>query len=93
MLTAAAIEDEGAAALRSHGRTFHVAHRLLGSRAARGVHLLYGFCRYVDDAVDEATPEEGARALAAIRADLTRGHSDVEALQGYMLFRERHGVD
>ncbi|MBW8366778.1 MAG: squalene/phytoene synthase family protein, partial [Arenimonas sp.] len=46
--------------LRTHGRTFHLASRLLGARHASGAAVLYGFCRHVDDLADESADSRGA---------------------------------
>ena len=66
--------DQAIAVLKSHGRSFHFASRLLGQtyriRAAR----LYAFCRYVDDLADEASdPAIAAQELLALKASLQTG--------------------
>jgi len=51
-----------------HGRTYHLAARLLPASQRRAVHALYGFARVVDDLVDVTAvddPVEAARGLAA----------------------------
>jgi phytoene synthase len=68
--------DEAIAVLKSHGRSFHFASRLLGetyrSRAAR----LYAFCRYVDDLADEASdPSIAAQDLLALKTSLKTGQT------------------
>ncbi|MEM9382675.1 MAG: phytoene/squalene synthase family protein [Planctomycetota bacterium] len=90
---AASAGASGRSSLRTHGRTFHLAHLLLGGRAAADVHLLYGFCRFVDDECDERPMDEARVALARIRADLEAGASDEPSLAGYLQFCERHTVD
>ncbi|WP_051026813.1 phytoene/squalene synthase family protein [Nocardia higoensis] len=46
----------------AHGRTYHLATRLLGAHQRPAVHALYAFARVVDDIVDiAALPEPGAR--------------------------------
>lgn len=66
--------DEAVAVLKSNGRSFHFASRLLGqtyrTRAAR----LYAFCRYVDDLADEASDTTiAAQELLALRTSLQTG--------------------
>lgn len=68
--------DEAIAVLKSHGRSFHFASRLLGqtyrTRAAR----LYAFCRYVDDLADETSdPVLAAQSLDALKVSLQTGHA------------------
>ncbi len=61
---AASSSPAGADLLRRHARTFHLAARLLPPDAARDLAVLYGFCRRLDDAVDEAaTPAEARTRL------------------------------
>ena len=90
-------EEELAAAdavLKAHGRTFHWARRFLGQQHAVRATLLYSFCHFVDDAADEASSEEEARAtLAAIREDLERERPTLRrsAVRGPSLARIRSG--
>ena len=90
---AASAGESGRSSLRTHGRTFHLAHLLLGERAAADVHLLYGFCRFVDDECDERPIDEARVALARIRTDLEAGSSDEPSLAGYLAFCDTHTVD
>jgi 15-cis-phytoene synthase len=69
--------DQAIAVLKSHGRSFHFASRLLGQtyriRAAR----LYAFCRYVDDLADESCdPAIAAQELLALKASLQTGKTN-----------------
>ena len=82
----------GAEALRQHGRTFHAAHLLLGRRAAEGVHLLYGFCRHVDDLADELPLDESRVALAGVRRELS-GEIPPSPVAGFRRFLETHPVE
>ena len=62
--------------LRKHGRTFHLASRLLGARHAERAAVLYGFCRHVDDLADEsADPRAAMAALEGVRCSLRSGHA------------------
>lgn len=62
--------------LKLHGRSFHFASQLLGSRHAERGARLYAFCRHLDDLVDEAAdPLEAKRALDATRLALNAGYS------------------
>lgn len=63
--------------MRIHGRTFHLASRLLGAEHADNAARLYSFCREVDDIADDAGGDPAA--VAAARARLGRLRSDVVA--------------
>ena len=63
--------------LTQRGRTFHLARRLLSARHARHATRLYGFCRHIDDLVDECSSLADAQAaLAVVRQALQTGQSD-----------------
>ena len=69
--------DAAHAVLRSQGRTFHFASRLLGRRHADRTAVLYGFCRHVDNLADDADDPASARlALDAVRYSLGTGDAD-----------------
>ena len=59
-----------------HGRTYYTATRVLPAERRPAIHALYGFARWVDDIVDEPTPEttvdEQRARLDAIDIDLGR---------------------
>ncbi|MEZ4436373.1 MAG: phytoene/squalene synthase family protein [bacterium] len=56
--------------IREHSKSFALASRLLPARARDEAVVLYAWCRYADDAVDEAPPGEQAAALARLEAEL-----------------------
>lgn len=63
--------------LARRGHSFHWARRLLSSTHAERATRLYGFCRRIDDVVDEATDAGAARAaLLVIRRALQTGKSE-----------------
>jgi phytoene synthase len=63
--------------LATKGRTFYWARYLLGQVYGGRATRLYGFCRHLDDLVDEASSnEEARRALDSHRSDLLGGHSN-----------------
>lgn len=67
--------------LAQDGSSFDWARRLLGARHAAHATRLYGFCRRLDDAVDEATDVTMAHGvLTAIRHALQTGRSDDPAV-------------
>jgi len=73
VLPAERLEDPvtAEAILEYHGKTFHFASRLLGSRHRTRAARLYAFCRHADDLADNATDTDQARqALSALREDL-----------------------
>lgn len=57
------------------GRSFHLARRLMTSEHAARATRLYGFCRYVDDLVDEKTGDESPRTTLALVEEGIRGGS------------------
>lgn len=56
--------------IREHSKSFALASRLLPRPARDEAVVLYAWCRYADDAVDEAPPGEAAAALARLDAEL-----------------------
>ena len=63
--------------LARHGRSFHWARRLLGTRHAERATRLYGFCRRIDDLADDAaSPAAAHAALDTVRRALDTGRSD-----------------
>ncbi len=64
-------------ALSSKGRSFHWARRLLGAQHASRSTRLYGFCRRIDDLVDESPSVEVATiALSTLTESMLTGQSD-----------------
>lgn len=62
--------------LRTQGRSFHWAKRLLSPVHAARAARLYVFCRQLDDLADEGeSPARAAENLAAVAEALLRGHS------------------
>lgn len=57
-------------AIRHHSKSFALASRLLPPRARDEAVVLYAWCRYADDAVDEAPPGTAPAALARLDAEL-----------------------
>lgn len=59
--------------LRYHGRTFHLASRVLPGPIRARAASLYAFCRHVDDLADtEQDRDRAARELIRLRNDLAR---------------------
>lgn len=85
--------DVGAASLAKHGSTFHLAHRLLGAKVGADVELLYGFCRFVDDIVDEQEAPRARQDLDRVRGDLDRGKSDDPEVMGFLRLTREHPID
>jgi phytoene synthase len=71
-----------ATTLRRGSKSFALAGRLLPRSIARDAATLYTFCRYVDDAVDQAPAGQEQRALDAMRRQVTsvyRGEAQTTA--------------
>ena len=65
------------ASLSRHGRTFHLAGRLLPQTVLTDAAELYAFCRSVDDLADEAPdPVAAKRELVRLRAALSAGTAE-----------------
>lgn len=58
--------------IREHSKSFALASRLLPARARDEAVVLYAWCRYADDAVDEVPPGEQPAALARLDEELDR---------------------
>lgn len=65
-----------AAAIAQHSKSFALASRLLPPRVREDAVVLYAWCRYADDAVDEAESPEAAREA------LTRLDQELAAIYG-----------
>lgn len=57
-----------------HGRTYHLAARLLPAPRRRAVHALYGFARLVDDIVDVTAVDDPATAARGVDDAVARLH-------------------
>lgn len=62
-------------------KSFALASRLLPPQVRLDAWLLYSWCRYADDAIDERPPHERAAALARLR-------DEVEALYGTRVLKD-----
>ncbi|WP_410599722.1 phytoene/squalene synthase family protein [Amycolatopsis sp. lyj-90] len=60
-----------------HGKTYFLATRMLAPAQRPAVHALYGFARWMDDIVDEpspeATPESISQALSGVETTVLEG--------------------
>lgn len=57
---------------RRAASNFYYAFRVLPSGRRDALYAVYAFCRAVDDAADEATPDDAPRLIAEWRAELER---------------------
>jgi 15-cis-phytoene synthase len=68
--------DHAMSVLRSKGRSFYFASRLLSPVHRTRAATLYAFCRYVDDLADEMPdPEQAMAKLEQVKIDLQSGQS------------------
>ncbi|OYY52515.1 MAG: hypothetical protein B7X59_06150 [Polaromonas sp. 39-63-203] len=76
--------------LKSKGRSFHWARRLLGSEHSARATRLYSMCRYLDDLADESLSIEQSRStLANIKCSILDGQSDHPVIRdGLSLIQE-----
>lgn len=82
------------AVLARHGKSFHLASRLLGAAETRRAARLYAFCRYVDDVADESADTTAARhRLTAIEADLRRGESSDPRVADFLALARECDLD
>ncbi|WP_392543592.1 isopentenyl-diphosphate Delta-isomerase [Oryzobacter telluris] len=89
-----------AALTREHGTTYWWGARLLPEDARRHVHAVYALARLADDLVDEAGPEPGPAAAAALDAferrffaDLHAGWSDDPVTAAVVTTVHERGID
>ncbi|WP_068160110.1 phytoene/squalene synthase family protein [Rhodococcus phenolicus] len=66
----------------AHGRTYHLASRLLPPGRRAGVHALYGFARTVDDIVDVTAVDDPATASRQVDAVLARLYAALDGDPG-----------
>ncbi|MEQ8820339.1 MAG: phytoene/squalene synthase family protein [Sumerlaeia bacterium] len=96
MRTAPALDGSASAeaVLAHHSKTFNWAARLIPRDRRRDFAVLYAFCRYVDDLVDEAESEAEAReALAGLRADLDAGVSEQPLVAAFLELAGARSID
>lgn len=67
--------ESGPAVMKRNGRTFWLASRLLSAPVARDTAVLYAFCRYADDAIDEASTAADARRQSVLLAAELNGEA------------------
>ena len=80
--------------LAERGQSFHWARRLLSAPHAERATRLYGFCRRIDDLVDEQpSPTAAHAALATVRQALQTGQSDDRALRDMLRLMHGCGID
>lgn len=76
------IPESAAEVIKVHSRSFYLASLLLPSSIRRDVRRLYAWCRWCDDAIDQASsPGIAKRRLSALREDLDRMEQGREPLQ------------
>ena len=72
--------------LRKHGRSFHFASKLLGTRHAQRGARLYAFCRHLDDIADETPqPDQAGEALEATRLALKAGYASDPVVMDFIM--------
>lgn len=80
--------------LATKGRTFYWARYLLGQVYGGRATRLYGFCRHLDDLVDEASSnEEARRALDSHRRDLLVGRSNDPLVSDALALMQQCTID
>ncbi len=80
--------------LVANGRSFHWARRLLGATHATRSTRLYGFCRRIDDLVDESSaPDTALDALASLSRSLGIGQSDDPMFADAIALLKECGID
>ena len=62
--------------IEHHSKSFAFAARLLPPKMRADVAVLYTWCRRVDDAIDESSPEEARRQLSSLRRQLDDVYAD-----------------
>jgi phytoene synthase len=73
---------------RHYAKTFYFASHCLPREVRRHAYAIYGFCRWADNAVDEAIgPEDAGRRLEFARRTLDLAYDDQAAPPGVLAFR------
>lgn len=85
--------ERARAVMRSKGRTFWLASRMLPGGLLDDVAVLYAFCRTVDDAVDEAASHEEARAESVRLARELEGVAPRPEVAAFLELAARRGLD
>lgn len=93
MTTRSALAKDSRAVLSAHGKSFSWAAFWLGRAARDEGSIVYAFCRVADDAVDEATSAENARAeLGRLRSMLLGQAPASPLVAAYQAILERHSI-
>jgi phytoene synthase len=80
--------------LAMHSRSFDLASRFLPPDSRDDAAGLYAFCRFVDDAVDEArSPEVAAESIERLRAELSGTLPAGPTVAAYLALANRRGID
>ena len=89
-----AVYDAANKLLAQRGRSFHWARRLLSATHAERATRLYGFCRRIDDIVDEcSSPAAAHAALEVVRQALQSDQSDDATLCDMLRLMRGCGID
>lgn len=89
----AAYTEPAVDVLARNGRSFWLASLFLSKTQQYTAARLYAFCRWVDDAVDEAESEAAAsQAITAFRAELTHASPPQACVQNYLELTKTHGL-
>ena len=89
-----AVYDAANKLLAQRGRSFHWARRLLSTTHAERATRLYGFCRRIDDMVDEcSSPAAAHAALAVVRQALQSDQSDDATTRDMLWLMRGCGID
>ena len=79
--------------LARNGRSFWLASLFLSKSQQYTAARLYAFCRWVDDAVDEAeSPERARTAISEFRAELHQTVPPEACVQNYLELTKTHGL-
>ncbi|CAN5876956.1 phytoene/squalene synthase family protein [soil metagenome] len=74
---------------RHHAKTFYFASQCLPRSTRKHAYAVYGFCRWADNAVDDAADvDDAARRLEDARRALLLAYSNAPATPGILAFRE-----
>ncbi len=89
-MTTAELVAESQSVLERHGRSFRWAQVFLAPQERADAAVVYAFCRFVDDCVDEAPSRESAeRALLEIEAMVQGSNPSSALVQAYLQVAER----
>lgn len=88
------MQDDPAALLKKHGKSFNFARLFLGNDTGIAAARLYSFCRIVDDIADESLDKELAkRELTSLNDAINQNQKKHPLIGDFLMLCEEHDID